>query len=105
MIISTLTLTGNAPCRFFSHPYRCTGLEVCWGGRQYGGDERSMAVVQTSQLCSGLSVASANTACWRETDPSVFAGMCVIENRAFHTRTEPRATDVGCLFKECAVFV
>lgn len=74
-------------------PYRCTGLKVRRGGRRYAGGEWTMAAVQISLLCSGLSTASANTTCWRETDPCVFAGMCVMERGDF-THPETRATDV-----------
>lgn len=86
-------------------PYRCTDLEVRRGGRRYDSDECSVAAVQTSQLCSGLSAAPANTTCWRETDPCVFAGMCVMERGGFYTPPKLRATDVGCLFNVHGVFV
>lgn len=66
-----------------------------------------MASVQTSQLCSGLCVVSANTTCWIETDPCVFAGVCVMERARDFAHPEVRATDVGhwCLFKVDEVFV
>jgi len=61
-------------------PYRCTGLKGRRGGRRSAGDEWFMGAVQISLLCSGLSMASANTTCWRETDPCVCDG-----ERGFHT--------------------
>lgn len=71
-------------------PYRCIGLKARRGGRRSAGDEWFMAAVQISLLCSGLSVAFANTTCWRETDSCVCDG-----ERGFHfTHPETRATDV-----------
>ncbi len=85
-------------------PYRCTGLEVRRGGRRYGCDECSVAAVQTSQLCSGLSAAPANTNMLERNRPLCLV-VCVWWREGDFTHPKLRATDVGCLFNVHGVFV
>ncbi len=67
-------------------PYRCTSLEVRRGGRRYGCDECSVAAVQTSQLCSGLSAAPANTNMLERNRPlCVWWYVCDGERGILHT--------------------